>query len=57
MHLLAVHYVLQAAGGASSDGRGSILDQKIKSTSDRTIICVGSSELVAESQAAMEASL
>lgn len=45
--------VPQAAGGASFDGCGSLLDQKIESTSARSVICVGSSQLVEQSKDAL----
>jgi fructose-1,6-bisphosphatase len=44
---------VQAAGGSSFDGVGSVLDQKIDSVHARSLICVGSSELVEESKPAM----
>jgi len=37
---------LQAAGGASSDGKGSILDCPITSTEMKSIICLGAKDLV-----------
>lgn len=36
----------QAAGGMSYDGRGSILDSRITSPEHKSIICLGSKELV-----------
>ena len=46
----------QAAGGMSHDGKGSMLDQVITSTATRSIVCLGSRELVEESIPAMQAS-
>ena len=48
--------VLQAAGGHSSDGRGSILDMVVHSNEDRSAICVGSAGMVVSSREAMAAS-
>uniref|UniRef100_A0A7S0S0I6 Fructose-bisphosphatase n=1 Tax=Chlamydomonas leiostraca TaxID=1034604 RepID=A0A7S0S0I6_9CHLO len=48
--------VIEAAGGMSHDGHGSMLDRTIQTTADRTIVCLGSSDLVAQSMPAMQAS-
>jgi hypothetical protein len=39
----------QSAGGSSFDGQGSLLDQEIKSTSKKSIVCLGSRYLVQQS--------
>ena len=48
-------FVVEAAGGASHDGAGSILDRKIQSSGDRSIICLGSKAEVARSLPALRA--
>jgi sedoheptulose-bisphosphatase len=35
-------YVVEKAGGASSNLRGSVLDEKVENLNQRTVICVGS---------------
>lgn len=51
----ACYAVVQAAGGMSHDGDGSVLDQVIHSTTTRSLISVGSRELVEESIPALQA--
>ena len=43
-------YIMEAAGGASTDGRGSILDLAIDSLDARTPICLGSKAEVQRAQ-------
>lgn len=40
--VLPIGYVIEKAGGSSSDGKGSVLDIKVKSTEDRSQCCYGS---------------
>lgn len=47
-------FVVEAAGGASHDGRGSMLDQKIDAVDKRTPISLGSPKLVKQSVAALK---
>ena len=49
-------FVVEAAGGASQDGAGSVLDQRIQSSGDRSVICLGSKAEVAKSVSALRAS-
>lgn len=46
---------MQAAGGSSTDGQGSILDQVVSGCEARTKISMGSSQLVEQSLPAMQA--
>lgn len=48
-------FVVESAGGASHDGKGSILDRPIEAVGDRTVISLGSRELVADTKAALAA--
>ncbi|KAG2494223.1 hypothetical protein HYH03_007579 [Edaphochlamys debaryana] len=48
-------FVLEAAGGSSTTGQHSVLDEPIRTTNDRSKICLGSSQLVEESLPAMQA--
>ena len=48
-----VSFVVESAGGASHDGRGSVLDQKISALDDRTVISLGSKQLVEMTQPAL----
>lgn len=43
---LPMAFIIEKAGGASSDGQASILDRIVRSCEERTPICVGSSEEV-----------
>lgn len=47
-------YIIEAAGGASSDGRGSALARTLQTTDDRCPICLGSVEEVERASEAME---
>mmetsp|Transcript_7237 Transcript_7237/g.19393 ORF Transcript_7237/g.19393 Transcript_7237/m.19393 type:complete len:341 (+) Transcript_7237:84-1106(+) len=49
--------IIEAAGGASSNGKESILDAPITSTSARSTICLGATDLVEQAMPAMQASL
>jgi fructose-1,6-bisphosphatase len=49
-------YVIEAAGGASHCGRGSVLDLEIPDTGARTTVALGAAEEVAECLEAMAAS-
>ncbi len=40
--VLPIGYVIEKAGGSSSNGEGSVLDIVIKSTEDRSPVCYGS---------------
>ena len=48
--------VLEAAGGNSHDGSGSVLDQAVRSVDARMVISLGSRELVASSIASLQSS-
>jgi Fructose-1-6-bisphosphatase, C-terminal domain len=47
-------FVVEAAGGASHDGRGSVLDQRIETVDARTVISLGSHKLVMQSVASLK---
>eukprot|EP00798_Chlamydomonas_sp_ICE-L_P013014 gene13014-3519_t len=47
-------FIIEAAGGASHDGQGSMLDARIESTAIKSIVCLGSTELVEQSIPAMK---
>ena len=49
-------FVMEAAGGASHDGSGSVLDQRIVDVDQRSIISLGSPGLVAASVPALKGS-
>lgn len=49
-----VAFVIEAAGGASHDGRGSVLDQIVVAADQRTVFCVGSPKLVQASIASLQ---
>ncbi len=46
-------FVVEAAGGASSCGSGSVLDMRVDVVDARTVISLGSKQLVAASAAAL----
>lgn len=49
-------FIVHAAGGTSLDGRGqSLLEARIDSCQQRTALCLGSAQLVAQCEAAMRA--
>ncbi len=48
-------FVVEAAGGASHDGDGSVLDRQIQSSGDRSVICLGSKAEVEKSVPALRA--
>ena len=48
-------FIVEAVGGSSHDGKGSMLDQTITSTATRSKVCLGSRDLVEESIPAMKA--
>lgn len=45
--VLPIGYLMEKAGASSSNGKGSVLDIKIKSTEDKSQVCYGSSGEVA----------
>ncbi|GAX80179.1 hypothetical protein CEUSTIGMA_g7617.t1 [Chlamydomonas eustigma] len=47
-------FIVESAGGSSFDGEGSMLDQQIMSTSTKSIVCLGSRDLVQQSIPAMK---
>ncbi|KAF5834456.1 fructose-1,6-bisphosphatase class 1/Sedoheputulose-1,7-bisphosphatase [Dunaliella salina] len=49
--------IIEAAGGASTNGKESILDAPITSTSAKSTICLGAKDLVEQAMPAMQASL
>ena len=46
-------FVIEAAGGASHAGAGSVLDRRIQSSGDRSVICLGSKAEVVKSVPAL----
>ncbi|GIL86148.1 hypothetical protein Vretimale_13829 [Volvox reticuliferus] len=48
-------FIVEAAGGSSTTGQCSVLDVLVRTPNDRSKICLGSSQLVEESLAAMQA--
>ena len=46
-------FIVEAAGGASQDGHGSTLAQRIESSAQRAVISLGSSDDVAKSVASL----
>lgn len=47
-------YIVEAAGGASSDGDGSILDREVDGLHDRTPVHLGNEELIDRLEGALE---
>lgn len=47
-------FVVEAAGGASHSGHGSVLDQRIDAVDTRTVISLGSHKLVMQSVASLK---
>ena len=47
-------FVVEAAGGASHSGSGSVLDQRIDAVDTRTVISLGSHTLVMQSVASLK---
>lgn len=47
-------FVVEAAGGGSHDGRGSVLDRKVDAVDQRTVISLGSPKLVGLSVASLK---
>jgi fructose-1,6-bisphosphatase len=50
---LPLAFVVEAAGGAATDGDGPALDRRLRGHDDRSAVCLGSSEEVAKCAAAM----
>ena len=48
-------FVVEAAGGASRDGTASVLDRRIETSADRSVICLGSGVEVTKSVVALGA--
>jgi fructose-1,6-bisphosphatase len=46
--------VVEAAGGMSHDGEGSLLDRVMDSANTRTTVCLGSSDMVEASIPALQ---
>ena len=46
-------FIIEAAGGASHNGAGSVLDCKVNAVDERTVICLGSKQEVVRSIAAL----
>jgi len=47
-------FIVEAAKGTSHDGRGSVLDRKIVAVEDKTVVSLGSSEMVRQSVGALQ---
>ena len=47
-------FIVEAAGGASNCGHGSVLDKKINSVQDKTVISLGSASEVKRSISALQ---
>lgn len=49
-----IAFIMEAAGGASHDGKGSVLDRRIQAAQDRSIISLGTKVEVEKSIAALQ---
>ena len=49
-------FIVEAAGGASHDGTGSVLQRRISSTQERSIVSLGSTQEVAKSVPSLQGS-
>ena len=50
-------FIVEAAGGSSHDGKGSVLDRKIRDVGDKTVISLGSCSMVEQSVKALQEGL
>ena len=50
-------FIVEAAGGSSHDGQGSVLDRKIGGVGEKTVISLGSGSMVEQSIKALQEGL